>query len=154
MLPLCSKDIRAETTIETPSYEDKLIEYDTWCVWHIQAPEGQLVNLKFDSFNLEKSGRYCEDAFLEIRQKNEFFGNVYCGEDLKKEEEITSNGNELNLYLDVRNNVSKGFRAEVHFLSSPEASDPVVVPSLASRLHLCSTFFILMGINLGLLYLM
>ncbi|XP_068250528.1 blastula protease 10-like [Palaemon carinicauda] len=155
LIPPCSKNINQETTIEAPLDERGFIQDDTWCTWHISAPEGQVINLKFDTFNLEKSSRTCERAFLEIRQKNESFGQVYCGNDISQKSEITSLDNELNLYLDVRNNNSKGFRAEVRFMASPITTSlegttqkPLLKPLPTSSSHSSSAFGILICTSL------
>ncbi|XP_068250530.1 blastula protease 10-like [Palaemon carinicauda] len=111
----CSTDIKEQTSVETPFYYASFVMEDTWCVWRIMAPEGYKVELKFNYFELNSTND-CLDTFLEIREKGASYGQTYCGDSLVNQEH-KSEANELYLYLDVRNNISKGFQADVKFLT-------------------------------------
>lgn len=145
LLSPCSQHIEKESTIETPLYIVRIVTPDTWCVWTIKAPEGQLVELSFNHFQLN-STHSCQDSFLEIREKGKPYGSLYCEDSLADKVHL-SEEDELYLYLDVRNSISQGFQAEVQFV------DPENKPgrSPASRIRLSPVFFIILGVYFTLL---
>ncbi|XP_064085937.1 blastula protease 10-like [Macrobrachium nipponense] len=148
LLSPCSEDIHRETTIQAPINENGYVAYDTWCTWRIMAPKDHIIRLTFKRFNLPITRRNCDAAFLEIRQKNQDFGDVYCGLELEPGDSIRSWDNELYLYLDVRNHISLGFSAQVSFVPGFQE-----LPPLASSQSSPSPSFVVMGVVLVYYYL-
>ncbi|XP_064085998.1 protein SpAN-like isoform X2 [Macrobrachium nipponense] len=146
LLSPCSQHIDKNSTIESPLYIVKIVMPDTWCVWTIKAPKGQLIALDFTFFQLNTT-EDCQDSFLEIREKNMSNGTVFCGNSLA-DEIYVSDENELSVYLDVRNNISQGFHADV-VLFDPEILK--LGSSPGSRLQLPPVLFILLCISITLL---
>ncbi|XP_066953597.1 protein SpAN-like isoform X2 [Macrobrachium rosenbergii] len=128
----CSMVIKKnDTTITTPNYPN-FMQPDTWCVYEIKAPEGQMIKVTFDEFSLESySTSQCSLGSLRLmeNQDDSIADTLACGEHFEDGDDYRSKTNELIMYLDIWKNSkrSKGFKAHVAFLSTDET--PRVIPN-------------------------
>lgn len=123
--PACGGNVTSEGAIETPGFPERNEPYDNGCTWWIQAPEGRVVQLTVEEFSFaprlnKPSSRYhnrCAIERVEIRIRNRYNGDSYCGQDLKPGQRLTSRTNEMVIIVSrKRRNEGKGMRAQVHFV--------------------------------------
>uniref|UniRef100_T1IT98 Metalloendopeptidase n=1 Tax=Strigamia maritima TaxID=126957 RepID=T1IT98_STRMM len=107
------------SSITSPNYPQYYTS-DQKCVWWIKAPEGKKVDAtftRFDIFRRETDGKkLCYFDKLEIRTKDVYQGEEYCGEELNGKS-IQSESNSLVLIFESGTlGIEKGFDVKVKFV--------------------------------------
>ncbi|XP_050721764.1 blastula protease 10-like isoform X1 [Eriocheir sinensis] len=121
-LPACSRTITTETNFTSPNYPGK-IPLDAWCVYKVEAPDGQVPEVIFHSFSFHSSSNWCWD-FLDVRDTDMHDGEVFCGSGIKEGQSFVGASRHLYLYLDVSTTSSQGFQAEVVFHDASNPPEP------------------------------
>ncbi|GIY86486.1 zinc metalloproteinase dpy-31 [Caerostris darwini] len=128
-LPPCGGNITEDTEIQTPGYPTRNPPADN-CAWWIQAEKGKRVRVEFVDFSfhsrLDKNDsmfyRRCYHERVEIRTKNRFDGDMFCGEDIPPGTVATSAGREFIIIIDTNEKVmeGRGLKAKVTFIDEKE----------------------------------
>ncbi|XP_068202993.1 blastula protease 10-like [Palaemon carinicauda] len=108
-LPSCNLEITEPTRVWTPGFPFSM-KPGTWCVYQINAPEGNTITLNFTKFHFEQSAPNCTEASLTTMAGNSI--ESIC--ELAEDSELTY-PSPLVLYLDVRNSGSNGFIVDIKF---------------------------------------
>ncbi|CAN8021706.1 unnamed protein product, partial [Ixodes persulcatus] len=123
-VPSCGGNITSEGTFETPGFPNRDVNYES-CTWWIQAPEGQVAQLTFDEFSFASrldapSNKYdgkCVIERVEVRLRDRYRGEMYCGTDIKPGQQMSSRTSDAVIIVSRKRSVEgKGLRATVHFV--------------------------------------
>ncbi|XP_042150219.1 blastula protease 10-like [Ixodes scapularis] len=123
-VPSCGGNITSEGTFETPGFPNRDVNYES-CTWWIQAPEGQVAQLTFDEFSFASrldapSNKYdgkCVYERVEVRLRDRYRGEMYCGTDIKPGQQMSSRTSDAVIIVSRKRSVEgKGLRATVHFV--------------------------------------
>ncbi|XP_015781958.1 protein SpAN [Tetranychus urticae] len=136
LFPLpCGGNVTLPGYISTPGYPGRRNPHES-CVWDIQAPLGIRVELEildFDfaprskSLNKRLFGK-CVNESVEIRVKDDYHGEIYCGTDLEPGNKLISEKNRLLIMINADNSMTgKGFKANVRFIG--KNGENSIIPS-------------------------
>ncbi|GBN44562.1 Zinc metalloproteinase nas-36 [Araneus ventricosus] len=142
--PPCGGNITSDAEIETPNYPTRKPPVDN-CAWWIQAEEGKRVKVEFMDFSfhprLDKNDsffyRRCYHERVEIRTRNRYDGDMFCGEDIPPGTVATSAGREFIIIIDTNEQVmeGRGLKAKVSFIDEKaEQLSDLVLTSLLPTL--------------------
>ncbi|XP_054712832.1 blastula protease 10-like [Uloborus diversus] len=132
-LPPCGGNVTEDAEISTPGYPQRSPPKDS-CSWWIQAPEGKQVQVEFMDFsfaprvqnNASRWHEKCYDERVEIRTRNRYDGDMFCGEDIPPGTVATSAEREFIIIIDTKESAQtgRGMRAKVTMVDdeTPEES--------------------------------
>ncbi|XP_064456008.1 blastula protease 10-like [Ornithodoros turicata] len=129
--PSCGGNVTTEGSFETPGFPERNVPYDEGCTWWIQAPADQRVEMTIDEFSIQPrlnrpSSRYhgtCAVERAEIRTKDRYRGDMYCGKELNPGQTLRSRTNEMVVILSpMKSSQGKGMKATVRFVGNAGAS--------------------------------
>ncbi|GFY43782.1 protein SpAN [Trichonephila inaurata madagascariensis] len=114
-MPPCGGNVTEDTEIQTPGYPNRKPPSDS-CIWWMQAPKGKRVRVEFVDFSfhsrLDRNDslfhRRCYHERVEIRTKNRYDGDMFCGEDIPPGTMATSKGREFIIIIDTNENAQEG----------------------------------------------
>ncbi|CAL4061490.1 unnamed protein product [Meganyctiphanes norvegica] len=117
----CGGNMTAPGYIETSNWPD-IPNPNEWCMWWVQAGDGERVRVTFHAFDLTyrpDSGRCIHDK-LELRLQDPLTtGNKYCEDEIKPDDEFVSEGSEMfiSFFGATHQNNHTGFSATIDFIS-------------------------------------
>ncbi|KAK8744901.1 hypothetical protein OTU49_000675 [Cherax quadricarinatus] len=120
----CSERITRPGIITSPNFPNNY-HAGVKCVKLIVAPKCFTPRLTFTSFKLYGKSNYCDGKSccyfdnLEIRTKNPFSGDIFCGTEIAAGRSFTSTTNTMILNFQTLTNFYKGWSAEVTFHQIP-----------------------------------
>lgn len=115
--PNCGGRVIREKTISSPGYPKSQRPQDGVCVWWIQAPPNNKVQLTFRAFDLySRVRKLCIYDRFEIRLQSLYLGQTFCSDEIKPGNVVTSVGRNVVIEYRPYTTFKRGFSAEVKFV--------------------------------------
>ncbi|KAH7947961.1 hypothetical protein HPB52_017217 [Rhipicephalus sanguineus] len=115
--PNCGGRVIREKTISSPGYPRSQRPQDGVCVWWIQAPPNNRVQLTFRAFDLYgRVRRFCIYDRFEIRLQSLYLGQTFCSDEIKPGNVVTSVGRDVVIEYRPYARFKRGFSAEIKFV--------------------------------------